>query len=164
MGGICDSHCKQQTMTFVQAPLHPKEPSDDMSVELLLLAAIGLSAPFLATVAGSPDMLAIPGAVLAAAVALLKAVSEKRDWTQKGIVMVGTTVVGSTGPSAVIHYWWPDAIHRLIWQTYALLGFLSGIIGWMTLWCGILLWDKNQKRVLEKEIAKRFGTQDEIQP
>lgn len=144
-------------------PTDPSKVIDDMSVELLLLATIGLSAPILATSVGAHDMLAIPGAVLAAAVALLKAISEKRDWTQKGIVMVGTTVVGSTGPSAVIHYWWPEAINRLIWQTYALLGFLSGIIGWMTIWCGIQLWDKNQKRVLEKEIAKRFGTHDEPQ-
>jgi hypothetical protein len=169
MGTICDSHCKQQTMTFVQAPLgnRPKETSDDMSVEILLLAAVGIAAPFIAAnSAVAPDMVAILGAVLAAAVGLLKAASEKRDWTQRGIVMVGTTVIGSTGPSAVIHWWWPESFARLVWQTWAILGFLSGIIGWMTIWGGILVWDKYQGKAWERAIRKGTSkfTDDEPQP
>lgn len=156
-------------MYFVQAPLgnQPEETSDDMSVEVLLLAVVGIAAPFLAanyTVA--PDMVAILGAVLASIVGLLKAASEKRDWTARGIIVVGTTVVGSTGPSAVIHWWWPDSFARLLWQAWALLGFLSGIIGWMTIWCGIQVWDKYQESAWKKAIRKgtsRF-TDDEPQP
>lgn len=146
---------------------HQHKVIDDMSIEILLLAAAGISAPFIAANAGfAPDMVAILGAALAAIVGLLKASSEKRDWTSKGIVVVGTTVIGSTGPSAAIHWWWPESFARLVWQTWALLGFLSGIIGWMTIWCGILVWDRYQENAWKKAIRKgtsRF-IDDEPQP
>jgi predicted membrane protein len=157
-------------MTFVQAPLHPKEPSDDMSVEILLLAAIGITAPIIIH-SGNSDMFAIPGAILAAVVALLKANSEKRDWSQKGIVVVGTTVVGSTAPAAVIHWWYPEAVIKLIPQAHALLGFLSGLLGWLLFWAGYLILDRRKETVMKaaiKEAERRIALpkfpDDEPQP
>lgn len=147
-------------MTFVQAPLeNTKETFDDMSVEILLLAAVGITTPIIIHT-GNSDMYAIPGAILAAVVALLKATSEKRDWSQKGIVVVGTTMIGSTGPTAVIHWWYPDAITKLIPQAHALLGFLSGLIGWLLFWAGYLILDRRKENVAKaaiKEVERRMG-------
>lgn len=143
---------------------------DDMSVEILLLAAIGITTPIIVHT-GNSDMFAIPGAILAAVVALLKASSEKRDWSQKGIVVVGTTVVGSTGPAAVIHWWYPEAITKLIPQAHALLGFLSGLIGWLLFWAGYIALDWRKDKVMKaaiKEAERRIGlpkfTDDEPSP
>lgn len=154
-------------MTFVQAPLEKsKENFDDMSVEILLLAAIGITTPIIIQT-GNSEMYAIPGAILAAVVALLKATSEKRDWSQKGIVVVGTTMIGSTGPSAVIHWWYPEAITKLIPQAHALLGFLSGLVGWILFWAGYLILDRRKENVAKaaiKEVERRLGippTQDQ---
>jgi predicted membrane protein len=159
-------------MTFVQAPLgnHREESSDDMNVEILLLGAIGITAPIILQT-GNPDMFAIPGAILAAVVALLKANSEKRDWSQKGIVVVGTTVIGSTGPAAVVHWWYPEAITKLIPQAHALLGFLSGLLGWLLFWAGYMILDRRKETVMKaaiKEAERRMGVpripDDEPQP
>lgn len=132
---------------------------DDMSVEILLLAAIGISTPIIIHT-GNADMYAIPGAILAAVVALLKAQSERRDWSQKGIVVVGTTVVGSTGPAAAMHWWYPEAAVKLIPQAHALLGFLSGLLGWLLFWAGYLLLDRRKENVMKaaiKEAERRIG-------
>lgn len=132
---------------------------DDMSVEILLLAAIGITTPIIIHT-GNADMYAIPGAILAAVVALLKAQSEKRDWSQKGIVIVGTTVVGSTGPAAAMHWWYPEAAMKLIPQAHALLGFLSGLIGWIIFWAGYLILDRRKENVAKaaiKEVERRMG-------
>jgi predicted membrane protein len=146
-------------MTFVQAPLEkPQEHSDDMSVELLLLA-VGITTPIIIQT-GNAEMYAIPGAILAAVVALLKANHEKRNWSEKGIVVVGTTMIGSTGPTAVIHWWYPEAITKLIPQAHALLGFLSGLLGWLLFWAGYLILDRRKENVAKaaiKEVERRLG-------
>lgn len=140
-----------------------------MSVEILLLAAVGITTPIIIQT-GNSEMYAIPGAILAAVVALLKATSEKRDWSQKGIVVVGTTMIGSTGPTAVIHWWYPEAITKLIPQAHALLGFLSGLIGWLLFWAGYLILDRRKENVAKaaiKEVERRLGippTQREDEP
>lgn len=137
---------------------------DDMSVEILLLAAIGISAPLIAAIVGSPDMLAIPGAILAAVVALLKANSEKRTWSDKGIVVVGTSVVGSTAPSAAVYYFWQDAANKMIPHVFMLAGFLSGLIGWSFCWGMIIVLDRRREKIIERELNKRLGISDEPQP
>lgn len=146
-------------MTFVQAPLgKSKEPSEDMSVEILLLA-VGIATPIIIQT-GNAEMYAIPGAILAAVVALLKANHEKRNWSEKGIVVVGTTMIGSTGPTAAIHWWYPEAITKLIPQAHALLGFLSGLIGWLLFWAGYLILDRRKENVAKaaiKEVERRMG-------
>lgn len=143
---------------------HHPQFIDDMSIEILLIAGIGLSAPFLAN-ASTPDMLAIPGAMLAAVVALFKAIQEKKEWASKGIVVVGSSVVGSTAPSAAVHWFWPESINRIVWQFWGLLGFLSGLIGWAFLWACIQVWDRRQEKIIEKAIKKveqqRFGKMEE---
>lgn len=139
---------------------HHSEFLDDMSIEILLIATIGLTAPFLSN-ASTPDMLAIPGAMLAAVVALFKAIQEKKEWAAKGIVVVGSSVVGSTAPSAMVHWFWPDSINRIVWQFWGLLGFLSGLIGWAFLWACIMVWDRRQESLIEKAIKqverRKFG-------
>lgn len=146
-------------MTFVQAPLEKStETSEDMSVEILLLA-VGIATPIIIQT-GNAEMYAIPGAILAAVVALLKANHEKRNWSEKGIVVVGTTMIGSTGPTAVIHWWYPEAITKLIPQAHALLGFISGLIGWLLFWAGYLILDRRKENVAKaaiKEVERRMG-------
>lgn len=144
---------KYDSEAMIQTIPNHQEVLDDMSVEVILLATIGIATPIIVK-SGNPDTFAILGAVLAAIVALLKATSEKREWTQKGIVIVGTTVVGSTAPSAAIHYWWPEAIQKLIWQAWGLMGFISGIVGWMFLWAGILAYDASKERMWQKALKR----------
>lgn len=142
-----------------------------MSVEILLLAAIGITTPIIIQ-SGNNDMYAIPGAILAAVVALFKAISEKRDWSQKSIVVVGTTMIGSTGPATVMHWWFPDAVAKLVPQAHALLGFLSGLLGWLLFWAGYLLVDRRKETVMKAAIKEaerrigipRFSTDDEPSP
>ena len=141
-----------------------------MSVEILLLAAIGISTPIIIQT-GYSDMFTIPGAILAAVVAMLKATHEKRSWAEKGIVIVGTTMIGSTAPNAALHWWYPESIHKLIPHTYAILGFLSGLVGWLLFWAGYLLLDRRKEKVMNRairEAEKRMGisnfSNDETSP
>lgn len=100
-----------------------------MTSECLIIASISLAATYLGA-GGDVTRMAIPGAMLAALVALLKAAQEKRGWQERAANSLGISIVGSTGPVAVIQYFWPDAIQKLTWQIVSLLGFLGGLIGW----------------------------------
>lgn len=139
---------------------------DDMSLEIILLAAIGISTPILASATGTPDMFAVPGAILAAFVAILKANQEKRTWSEKGIVAVGTTVVGSTAPSAAVWYWGQDAAQRVIPHLFMLAGFMSGLVGWTIFWGGLIVLDRRKEKIIEKELQKRgfMNPEDETKP
>jgi hypothetical protein len=149
--------CDSEPM-ITAIPPNDRHHDPDMSVEILLLAAVGITTPIIMQT-HNPDMYAIPGAILAAVVALLKAISEKRDWSQKSIVVVGTTVIGSTGPATAMHWWFPDAISKLIPQAHALLGFLSGLLGWLFFWAGYLILDRRKDSMMKaaiKEAEKRI--------
>lgn len=121
-------------MIALRAPLHAHqqddERTDDMTPEAITLCAISLAATFMSA-GGDPSMLAIPGAMLAALVALLKATQEKRNWQERASNALGTSVIGSTAPSAIIYWFWPDAAQKMIWQAWAFLGFLGGLCGWI---------------------------------
>ena len=80
-----DSYRNQQAMIVYQAQLQTapnEETNDDMIPESLLLAGVSLAATFL-SMGGDPSMIAIPGAMLAAVVALLKATKGYR-WPSAG--------------------------------------------------------------------------------
>lgn len=100
-----------------------------MTAEAFALISVSVAATYLGA-GGDLSMLAIPGAMLASFIALLKATQEKRSWPDRAISMLGTSVVGSTGPSAVIHWIWPEILPKMIWQSWAFLGFIAGLIGW----------------------------------
>lgn len=130
-----------------------------MIPETLLLAGVSLAATFL-SVGGDPSMIAIPGAMLAAVVALLKATQEKRAWTDKGIVVIGTSIIGTTLPSAAVHMIWPDWVTKLTWHFFMLAGFLSGIVGWMFAWAGILVLDQRREKLAKRAIEaveRKYG-------
>ncbi len=156
----------KQAMTLIHAQLPVRlrenineEPHDDMIAECLLLAGVSLAATFL-SMGGDPSMIAIPGAMLAAVVALLKATQEKRLWTDKGIVVIGTSIVGSTLPSAAMHLVWPSWLDKMTWHIFLLAGFLSGLVGWMFAWAGILVLDARREKIASRaidEMAKKFG-------
>jgi hypothetical protein len=125
-----DSQRNQQAMTVIRAHIHPEEENhDDMTAEALALMSISIAATYLGA-GGDPSMLAIPGAMLASFIALCKATQEKRGWPDKVSSVVGTSVIGSTAPSAIIHWCWPDILPKMIWQSWSLLGFLGGLMGW----------------------------------
>ncbi len=112
-------------------------------------------------------MMAIPGAMLAAVVALLKATSEKRLWTDKGIVVIGTSIIGTTIPSAAVSMFWPSWLDKLTWHVFLLAGFLSGIIGWGFAWAAILALDARRDKLarkaieaVERKYGLGFGTSD----
>ncbi len=135
------------------------EPSDDMIPETMLLAGVSLAATYLAA-GGQTDLICIPGAMLGAVVALLKATQEKRQWTDKGILLIGSSVVGVTSPSAMVHIFWPHWLEKLTWHVYFLAGFVFSIIGWMLLWPFILALDARRERIAKaalNAIERRSG-------
>lgn len=137
-----------------------------MSCELLLLSAVAISTPIIIQ-SGNSEMYAIPGAILAAFVAMLKANHEKRTWSEKGIVVIGTTVVGSTVPAAILHWKYPETIHRVIPQAHVIFGFLSGLLGWLLFWAGYLILDRRKDTVMKaaiKEAERRIGISIPITP
>lgn len=156
----------QQAMTFIHAQLpiqchrdDDQHTPDDMMPEALLLVGVSFAATFISA-GGDPSMVTIPGSMLAAFVALLKATQEKRAWTDKGIVVIGTSVVGTTLPSVAVHMIWPDWLEKLTWHIFLLSGFLSGLIGWMFAWAGILVLDARREKLASRAIdtmARKFG-------
>lgn len=101
----------------------------DMLPEATLIAGISLAATFIAA-GGDPSLACIPGSMIAALVALLKATQEKRDWTEKAANSLGIATLGSTLPSAVVHYWFPESAAKIFWQGWAMLGLMAGLLGW----------------------------------
>lgn len=126
---------------------------DEMIPEAAALGGVALAATFL-SMGGDPTVLAIPGAMLAAVVALLKATQEKRQWTDKGIVVIGTSIVGATLPSAAAHLMWPQWLEKLTWHVFLLAGFLFGIVGWMLVWPVILALDSRREKIAKVAIAQ----------
>lgn len=146
-------------MTVIQPALEPPDESSDMIPETMLLAGVSLAATYIAA-GGQTDLICIPGAMLGAVVALLKATQEKRQWTDKGILLIGSSVVGVTSPSALVHTFWPHWLEKLTWHVYFLAGFVFSIVGWMLLWPFILALDARRDRIAKaaiKAAAARLG-------
>lgn len=168
MHGIArDSLRNQQAMTVIQPQITtPEETPDDMTAETLCLVSISLAATYIGS-GGDASMLAIPGAMLAALVALLKATHEKRIWQDKASSVIGTSVVGSTAPSVVVHYFWPESYSKLIWQAWALFGFLGGLVGWIIAWAFVKVIGLRSEELADSAVSRfkrrlqdRIGTGD----
>lgn len=132
---------------------------DDMTPEAILLAGVSLAATYLAA-GGQTDLICIPGAMLGAVVALLKATQEKRQWTDKGIIIIGSSVIGTTLPSGAMHIVWPHWLEKLTWHVYFLAGFLCSIVGWMLIWPIIMALDARREKLAKaavREIERRTG-------
>lgn len=132
---------------------------DDMIPEALMLGFISLAATYLAA-GGSPDLLCVPGAMLGAVVALLKATQEKRAWTDKSILIIGSSVVGTTVPSAAVHMIWPHWLEKLTWHVYFFAAFIFSIIGWMLIWPFILALDARRERIAKRALEaleRKYG-------
>lgn len=152
-------------MTFIQAQIRTdafpdaEEVPDDMIPESILLVGVSIASIFIGA-GGDPSMVAIPGSMLAAFVALLKATQEKRQWTDKGIVVIGTSLFGTTLPSVAVHIFWPQWLEKLTWHVFLLAGFLSGLVGWMFAWAGILVLDQRREKIAKaavREMERRVG-------
>lgn len=147
-------------MIVLQAQLETQpDESSDMIPETMLLAGVSLAATYLAA-GGQTDLICIPGAMLGAVVALLKATQEKRQWTDKGIILIGSSVIGTTLPSGAVHVFWPHWLEKLTWHVYFLAGFICSLIGWMLIWPFILAWDSRRERIAKaaiKVIERRVG-------
>lgn len=154
-------------MTFIQPQLPlreflAEEVHDDMIPEALLLAGVSIATTYLAA-GGQTDLICIPGAMLGALVALLKATQERRQWTDKGILVIGSSVVGTTLPSGAVHLLWPEWLEKLTWHVYFLAGFICSIVGWMLIWPIIMLLDSRREKIAKAAVraaAARVGLQD----
>lgn len=154
-------------MRVIQPPIEASEdPSDDMTTETLCIVSVSLAATYIGS-GGDAAMLAIPGAMLASLIALLKAAAEKRIWQDRASAVIGTSVVGSTGPSALVHYFWPDVYPKMIWQAWALLGFLGGLIGWIFAYAFVKVIGLRSEEIADsalsrwkRKIQDRIGTGD----
>lgn len=151
-------------MTFVQAQLNMRHDNaddehTDMIPESILLVGVSIASIFIGA-GGDPSMVAIPGSMLAAFVALLKATSEKRAWTDKGIMVIGTSLFGTTLPSVVVHMFWPEWLTKLTWHVFLLAGFLSGLVGWMLSWPFILALDARREKLAKQaldRLERKYG-------
>lgn len=150
------------TVLQPQIPTHAfraEDAPDDMLPESILLVGVSIASIFIGA-GGDPSMVAIPGSMLAAFVALLKATQEKRQWTDKGIVVIGTSLFGTTLPSVAVHLFWPQWLEKLTWHVFLLAGFLSGLVGWMFAWAGILVLDARRDKIAKQaldRLERKFG-------
>lgn len=141
-------------MTVIQPQITtPEESSDDMIPETLCIVSISLAATYIGG-GGDLSTLAIPGAMLASLIALLKAAHEKRSWQERATSVIGTSVVGSTAPSAIMHYWWPEAYTKMIWQAWALLGFLGGLMGWIIAYACVKVLGFRSEEIADNMISR----------
>lgn len=162
-----DSYRNQQAMTVIRPPIPVREflreeIHDDMIPEALLLAGVSLATTFLVA-GGQADLICIPGAMLGAVVALLKATQERRQWTDKGILIIGSSVLGTTLPSGAVNIFWPQWLEKLTWHVYFLAGFICSIVGWMLVWPFILFLDARRERIA-KAAVRAFETRMGIPP
>lgn len=125
----------------------------DMNVESLILCSISLAATFVGA-GGDPSIAAVCGAMLASMIALLKAAQEKRAWQDRAISMLGTSVIGSTAPSAILHWFFPDSVQKIIWQTWSILGFLGGMAGWSVAYAFIKIIGLRSERFANRTISQ----------
>lgn len=150
-------------MTVIQPQIAtPEEHSDDMIPETLCIVSISLAATYIGS-GGDLSTLAIPGAMLASLIALLKAAHEKRTWQERATSVIGTSVVGSTAPSAIMHYCWPEAYAKMIWQAWALLGFLGGLVGWIVAYACVKVLGFRSEEIADSMIIrwkKRWNSMD----
>lgn len=147
------------TINPIRPPMEDDQDTEDMTCEFLLLGGASLAATYLAT-GGNLDLIALPGAMLGAVVALLKATQEKRAWTDKGIVVIGASVIGTTAPSVAVHVFWPDWLEKLTWHVFFLAGFILSIIGWMLIWPFILALDARRDRIAKRALdalERKYG-------
>lgn len=152
---IAFASTEQRSMT--PCPLNPRQLAEeqeenDMTAELFMIGGISIAATYFAA-GGDISILSIPGAMLAALVALLKATQERRPWTDKGIVVIGTSVFGSTLPSGIINFFWPDWLAKLTWHVFLLAGFVFGLVGWMLGWAIVLAIDARRDRIAKKVVG-----------
>lgn len=162
-----DSYRKPQAMTFIHPQIptrafRAEEVDDDMIPEAMLLAGVSLAATYLAA-GGQTDLICIPGAMLGAVVALLKATQERRQWTDKGIIIIGSSVIGTTLPSGAVNVFLPEWVTKLTWHVYFLAGFICSIVGWMLIWPIIMVLDSRREKIAKaavREIQRRVGLQD----
>lgn len=163
---IAFASTEQRSMT----PYHPiprqvaaDNDDNDMTSECLILAGVSLATTFIASQTDL-SLVCVPGAMIAALVALLKSTQEKRDWTEKAANSIGISAVGSTVPSAFMHYFWPEIAGKFMWQAWAFLGFMFGLLGWPLAYafvkvCGLRS-EKFANRTV-RSIEKRFVGDDE---
>lgn len=139
------------------------EELNDMLPEATLIAGISLAATFIAA-GGDPSLLCIPGSMIAALVALLKSTQEKRDWTEKAANSIGISAVGSTLPSAILHYCWPDAALKMIWQGWVFLGMMAGFLGWPLAYAFVKVFGLRSERFANrtvKQFERRYLPEDQ---
>ena len=116
---------------------HPTPP---MSTPLLgtdLIALVGLALPVIATVLAEPtrsDVYAVLGAMLAAGLGFIKARAHGKNWLDTSYVVVMRSGLGSILPGALIAAAplilpasWQDALTKLTWHCYAVLGLFIGL-------------------------------------
>ena len=103
------------------------------------LASIALCAvPALIAVLNGPateDIYAVIGAMLAAVVVLVdfsaSSKAGRRGTMQFMTVFISSAFIGSIGPGSAAHWLMADQTTTLTWHTWAMLGFVFGLAGWV---------------------------------
>jgi drug/metabolite transporter (DMT)-like permease len=137
------------------------------------LIYILLMIPAAAVVAVDParnDMVAVLGAMFAAAIVVFdfqaKAPSH-RKLNQFVPVFIASAFVGSVGPGATIHTFFPEYGERLSWHGWAVLGFLFSLAGWVVVKYALQLFTKRLPDVIDNLLPKwasRDGDTKKLDP
>lgn len=118
-----------------------------------LLAAAGLNVSIAAMAFETRDIVAVTGALLAAAVAMLEAKEKGRPLRYQISVMLSSVAIGSTVPGWLIGWKWPEMFATLSWHGWGFFGFIAGLCGWSLVY-GIL---KTAQRKLPAAIDQGFN-------
>jgi hypothetical protein len=103
------------------------------------------------------DMVSVLGAMFAAAIVVFDFQSKAaahRKLNQFLPVFIASAFVGSVGPGAAVHTFFPDYLSRLSWHGWAALGFLFSLAGWVVVKYLLQLLTKRVPRALDNALPK----------
>lgn len=102
------------------------------TIEPVLIGLAGVGSSVVAVIQSrfDPDIVAVIGAFIAAIIAVVEAREKNRDMLHLICVFLASMGVGSALPGACVWTWAPASAPTLAWQVWALLGGISGLLGW----------------------------------
>lgn len=107
------------------------------------------------------DMVAVIGAMLATVIAVLDARKRDRTLGNTVSVVIGSAVVGSIAPGAVLWNIWPQFAATMSWHVWAAMGFVAGLAGWSAVLAATSVLRARQSGLLENVADRILGPKRE---
>jgi hypothetical protein len=97
---------------------------------LCMLATIGGAIVAVTQSRFDPDIVAVIGALFAAVISVIEARERNRTLTHTISVFIASAGVGSVLPGSIVWTWFPERIATLSWHVWAVMGGVTGLLGW----------------------------------